>query len=327
MSTYQCPQIGNRQQSLTKNEVRKLSQLYSKGKAAYGSLRNLQKESGIDHNKVKKFLESKAAHTKYQPFRKNFPRLKVIAYRINEIWSLDLAYVDKLAKYNNGIKFLLVAVDVLSRYLRVEPLKTKEARECSIAFSKMIKNRKPEKVWTDKGTEFKGAFADLCKRRAIHLYTTHSETKSALAERNIRSLKNIIYKYLEDKWTWRYIDNLPEFVNTINSRVNRMTKLAPNKVFKKHETLLVSQAAEKSSKFIRRPKLQKGDFVRIAKPDLPFRKGYKQNFTDEVFEIDQVTTVNPPTYKLLDATKQAILGKFYEQELINVGVLTSEDEQ
>ena len=37
---------------------------------------------------------------------------------------MDVAYMDKIANHNNGVKYLLVAVDVLSRYLRVQPLKT-----------------------------------------------------------------------------------------------------------------------------------------------------------------------------------------------------------
>ena len=266
-------------------------------------------------------MQFKQAHTKYSLFKSKFPRLKVIAFRINEIWSLDLAFVDKLSKYNKGIKYLLVAVDVLSRYLRVEPLKTKEAKDCATAFAKMIRTKKPEKVWTDKGTEFKGEFKKYCGKRGIETYTTQSETKSAFAERNIRSLKTIIYKFLEDKWTWKYIDNLPDFVNTINSRVNRVTKLAPNKVFKKHEPFLVSLATEQSNKFLRLPKLKIGDFVRIAKPDLPFRKGYKQSFTDEVFTVEKVNTLNPPTYTLIDAKDEKILGKFYEPELVQVKLL------
>ncbi len=185
----------------------------------------------------------------------------------------------------------------------------------------MIRKKQPEKVWTDKGTEFKGAFKKLCEKRGIATYTTQSETKSAFAERNIRSLKSIIYKYLEDKWTWIYIDKLPDFVNTINSRVNRVTKLAPNKVFKKHEPFFVSLATEQSNKFLRLPKLKIGDFVRIAKPDLPFRKGYKQNFTDEVFTVEKVNTLNPPTYTLIDANDEKILGKFYEPELVQVKLL------
>ena len=53
----------------------------------------------------------------------------------------------------------------------------------------MIKHKQPQKVWVDDGTEFLGAFKTLCNKRGIHLYSTFSEKKSAVAERNIRSLK------------------------------------------------------------------------------------------------------------------------------------------
>ena len=56
-----------------------------------------------------------------------------------------MAYVDKLAKYNKDIKYLLVAVDCMSRYLRVQPLKSKYATTTAEAFNQMIKTEKPEK--------------------------------------------------------------------------------------------------------------------------------------------------------------------------------------
>ena len=123
---------------------------------------------------------------------------------------------------------------------------------------------------------------------------------------------------MEDKWTYSYIDKLQDFVNTINSRTNRVIKLAPNKVTKKDVPRLISLRAEQSLKLVRRPKLYVGDFVRIAKIDIPFRKGYKQSFTDEVFEIFDIPTRNPPTYNLIDADREPIEGKFYEPELIRV---------
>ena len=112
---------------------------------------------------------------------------------------MDVAYLDKIAKHNNEVKYLLVAVDVLSRYLRVQPLKTMYTKDCVEAFNKMIKTKQPKKVWTDKGTEFKGEFKTFCENKKIHLYTTENETKSVFAERYIPSLKNIIYRYLEEK--------------------------------------------------------------------------------------------------------------------------------
>ena len=101
--------------------------------------------------------------------------------------------MDKVAEYNKAFKYLLVAVDVLSRYLRVQPMKGKYATDCVDAFKKMIKTKQPEKVWTDKGKEFKGEFKNFCDKKDIHLYTTENETKSAFAERNIRSLKKTLY--------------------------------------------------------------------------------------------------------------------------------------
>ena len=60
-----------------------------------------------------------------------------------------------------------------------------------------------------------------------------AKKKSVFAERNISYLKTIIHRYLEEKWTYSYIDQLDQFVKTINSRVNRVTKIAPKKFTKK----------------------------------------------------------------------------------------------
>ena len=128
---------------------------------------------------------------------------------------------------------------------------------------------------------------------------------------------------MEEKWTWTYIEDLPQFVNTINSRVNRVTHLASNKVFKKHEPILLSLAINTAKN---KPKYEKGDFVRIAKHDERFRKGYKQNYTDEVFTILKIDTVSPPTYNLIDANNVIIEGKFYEPELVQVNVIVTADE-
>ena len=283
---------------ITSYQVKQLDKLYTKSSAAFESIANLKKTSGFTRSKIVRYLQSKAPYTKYKQIRKGFPRLKAVAFRINEIWSVDVAYMDKVARHNNGVKYLLVAVDVLSRYLRVQPMKALYAKDTVEAFKKMIKKKQPEKVGTDMGSEFKRDFKKFCEKKGIHLYTTENETKSVFAERNIRSLKNIIYKYLEEKWTGTYIKDLPQFVNTKNSCVNRVTQLAPNEVFKKHEPFLVSLAID-TKKY--KTKYKEGDLVRIAKPDEKFRKGYKQNYTNEVFTIFKIATVSPPTYYLIDA--------------------------
>ena len=94
---------------------------------------------------MKQIIHTEPAYPKYRTVHRKTPRLKVVVYDIDKIWSIDLAYVDKLADYNKSIKCLLVAVDCMSRYLRVQPLKTKYATSTAEAFNQMIKTKQPQK--------------------------------------------------------------------------------------------------------------------------------------------------------------------------------------
>ena len=161
--------------------------------------------------------------------------------------------------------------------------------------SKNDSKTKTAKVWTDKGTEFKGAFKNLCDQEGMGTYSTQSEW-------NIRSLKNIIYKHLEHKWTYPYKNKL------INSRGNRLKKLAPNEVTKKH---IINDLLQRKNQqnWSRNPDF-KLESVQIAKLDIPFEKGCKQNLTDEISTIRRIATLNPPTYNLTGADGEIIQGKF-----------------
>ena len=94
--------------SLLKFEEVSLNRLYSRGRAAYGSVRNLSKASGLSKKKVEQFLESKISYTKFGPPIRRFRRLRAFSKYINEIWRMNLAFVDKLASQNIGVKYLLV---------------------------------------------------------------------------------------------------------------------------------------------------------------------------------------------------------------------------
>ena len=59
--------------------------------------------------------------------------------------------------------------------------------------------KRPHKILSDKETEFKGAFQQLCDSVGILTYTLQSETKSAFAERYNQSLEDIVFKNTENK--------------------------------------------------------------------------------------------------------------------------------
>ena len=117
----------------------------------------------------------------------------------DNIWGPDLADMQLLSRYNKGIRFLLCAIDIFSKYAWVVPLKDKKGVSIVAAFQSILKrsNRKPKKIRVDKGSEFYNAFfKKWLQDNDIAMYSTHNEGKSVAAERFIRMLKNKIYKYM-----------------------------------------------------------------------------------------------------------------------------------
>ena len=241
-------------------ERQKLQRLYMQGAAAYGSVRNLAKASRLPVSKARQFLHAKASYTKFTLAAQKFKRMRAFARFRNEIWCMDLAYVDKLAKEKNGVKNLLVRQDLLDRTLNAKGMKTKDSQETVKAFSTMItKMSRPKKIWVDKGTEFAGAFKKFCAAEGIQVYSTMSETKAAFAERTIRPLKNILYRYMED-YGYKYLHKISQFIFTLNSKRNSSIDMRPNTV---KNCDFMSILYSKLFRQFKKPTFKIGDRVRI----------------------------------------------------------------
>ena len=144
--------------------------------------------------------------------------MKAFARFKNEIWCLDLAYVDKLAKDNDDVKYLLFRQDLFDRTVDAKGMNRKDSKETVRAFLTMItKKNRPKKISFDKATVFDREFNKLYKAEGIQVYPTMSETKAAFAERTIRSLESILYRYMEG-YGYKYIHELSQLVTTLNSR-------------------------------------------------------------------------------------------------------------
>ena len=249
-------------------------------------MNNLVKLSGLPRVKVSQFLLSKPPYTKFKNRRRKVPRLQVKARFINDIWCTELPQVDKLS-WNSKTKLLMVSVDVFSRFVRVQPMRNKNAETTRAAFIRMCSDQGnnlkfPKKMWVDRGNEFFGDFRDLCQDVGIHIYHTFSETKACFAERAIRSLKSLIYKYLEERKTDCYLPKLQNFMRTLNTRVNRSTGLPPEKVQNGDFMTIFNKRSMKTNRL---SSLKIGELVRIAEVSTSFSKGYKPQFTDEIFKV------------------------------------------
>ena len=95
----------------------------------------------------------------HKPIIRKFEKRKVHAAFKDNIWGADLADMQLLNKCNKGIRFLLCAIDIFSKCAWVVPLKDKKGVSIIAAFQSILKqsNRKPNKIWVDRGSEFYNA--------------------------------------------------------------------------------------------------------------------------------------------------------------------------
>ena len=208
----------------------------------------------------------------------------------DNIWDVDLADMQLISKYNNGIRYLLCAIDLFSKYAFVIPLKDKKGSTIVNAFQSILNNskRKPNKIWVDQDSEFYNThFKKWVKGNNIEMYSTHNERKSVVAERLIRTLKNKIYKHMATISKTVYFDVLNNIVDECNNTCHKTIKMKPidvkNNPFAKYN----EESNEKD------PKFKVGDHVRISKYKNNFAKGYAPNWSNEIFVVKQIKNTVP----------------------------------
>ena len=275
----------------------------------------------ISRKKIKEWLMKQDTYTLHKPMRRHFKRNRVIVGGIDQQWQMDLADMQSLQKFNDAYRYLLVCIDVFSKYAWDVPLKNKTGPALVEAFKIILASgRKPEKIMTDQGTEFLNRhFRALMKEEDIELYNTYNETKASIVERLIRTLKTRMWRYFTAKKTMRYIDMLPDLIHSYNHSVHRSIKTKPADVTVENEkqvwhTLYDSDDVVKNVKY----KFEIGDQVRISKIKRKFEKGYLPNFSKEIFTISKQIPRDPPVYKLKDYDGEELKGTFYDKELQKV---------
>ena len=116
----------------------------------------------------------------HKPIIKKINKRKVYSQFKDNIWGVDLPDMQSLSRKNKGIKYLLCAVDLYSKYTFVVSLKDKKGISIVNAFDKIIKQskRKPNKIWVHQGSEFyNNNFKKWLLDNNIIMYSTYNEGK------------------------------------------------------------------------------------------------------------------------------------------------------
>ena len=277
---------------------------------------------------IQRWLKDQRSYTLHRPARKHFPRNRIVVDRIDQQWEVDLADLPAIVDQNDGYRYLFCCIDVLSKFAWVIPLKRKTGTALVAGFEDIFASteRRPQTVRADKGGEFVNAkVKTLLTEHGIHFFVSQNEVKAAIVERFQRTLKGYMWRYFSKTETERYIDRLQDFVHAYNHRVHRSIQkrpvdVTPENDLEVYHTLYKKRLDRLTKKRFKgiKYKFKIGDHVRISKYKHVFEKGYKPNWTEEVFTVTQRIARRPPVYRIKDSQETVLDGTFYEEELQKV---------
>ena len=284
------------------------------------------KKTALRH--VEDTLQSVDAYTKHNPYKRRFPRRKTQTWGIDKQWQLDLVEILSLKKYKKGYSYIMVAIDVFSRFAFAEAIKSKQGKDVTEAFKPMIKDRAPLYIQTDKGKEFLNKhFQNLMKKIGITFFTgENSDIKCSLAERFNSTLQGKMWRYFTYYNTYTYIDVMQDMVYSYNHTFHETLRGRPVDLNSNNADCLFYHLYERVSpedlktkeKLEKEVPIKKGQKIRILRTKKTFNRRYKANWTKEIFTVKEPDYIRG--YELEDAMKEPIKGRFYRQQVQKVKV-------
>lgn len=296
------------------NEVGSFSTLH-------GVLKN-PKLKGAKKENVKMELQKIESFVQHTPIKKKFKKRRYMIHGFKELWSMDLAQLDRYARQNSNYKYILGVVEALSKKVFLRPIKKKNAQTVLNAFVDIVKEAGyfPRLISADKGSEFKSVFKKYLDDHNITIYHTYN-LHSVFIERFWRTLKNRLETYFTYTGKKRWLEILPQMAHAYNETKHSSTKFIPNLVNKENELQVLHNLYDKYlAEPAKKSVYKAGDIVKVGRNKLLFEKSSTANFTSENFKISKVVNTNPITYKLVDLNNEAIGGNYYAQELAKVNL-------
>jgi len=273
-----------------------------------------------------KWIEKQKTINEYASYKKK--TYKHQFFLCNSVYSTllcDLMDVQKHAKYNKGVRFVLIICDCLSRYTWAIPLKTKRPSEVTEKFKQLFKreNFKPKvSCAMDYGMEFRGVFATYLKSIGVQPWYSMNPPKISIVERKILDIRRRLAKYCHFNDTKNWLPALEKVIYNLNHTFNRSIQMTPAEVIKdkaNEKKAFLTLYSKKLGKMAPDPEFQVGEKVIISRLRSIFEKSYNQNFTSERFIISKVLPRDGQNlFELTDENKEKIRGKFNKLEIIRV---------
>ena len=166
-----------------------------------------------------------------KPPLRNYPTFKIIFNLIGEILSIDLADFSHYTTSNiKGYRNIFVIIDNFSKYLRAIPLKNKYSQTITKEFSKILSTskRSPVKLKSDRGAEFyDSSFRKFLRSKNIQHYSKFTDEGPLIAEKVIRTIRNLIKEPVFLKRNANWLCELPFVFKLYNNTIHNSVKMSP----------------------------------------------------------------------------------------------------
>ena len=236
-----------------------------------------------------------------KPPRKNYPANKIVYNNIDEIWSIDLTdMIDYKISNNKGFRYIFIIIDDFSKYLWAISLKNIYSQTITNEFSNILttSKRKHLKIESDRGSEFYNSiFQNFLKSQNIHHYSRYTDKGPSIAERVLRTIRNLLKKPVFEKGNADWISELHSGVKKYNNTFHHRIKMKPIDASKKSNQNLVYSNLQDKRKIIN-PKYKLGQLVRTADIKKVFSKGDSTNWSDKLYTITEIIHDTIPSYRL-----------------------------
>ena len=233
--------------------------------------------------------------------KKNYPTNKIIYNHIDEIWSVDLAdMIDYKISNNKGFRYIFIVIDNFSKYLWAIPLKNKYSQTITNEFSNILttSKRKPLKIESDRGSEFYNSiFQNFLKNKYIQHYSRFTDKGPSIAERVIRTVRNLLKKPVFENGNADWISELPSVIRKYNNTIHHSIKMTPIQASKKSNQKLVYNDL-KDDREDRKPRFGLGQLVRTADIKRVFSKGDSTNYSYKLYTITEIIHDTIPSYRI-----------------------------
>ncbi|EGT53479.1 hypothetical protein CAEBREN_14542 [Caenorhabditis brenneri] len=275
-------------------------------------------DPNITRKQVVKYLFANNTYTRHFRRPKKIEHNPWIASGPDSHHMADLAMLPSIKKFNKGYCYILVVVDVFSRYVFARALKNKQCATVSAAYEDILhtSRRIPSRLYTDKGTEFMGkTFRNLVKSLGIvHANPKNTNVKACYAENAIMRIKIKLEKWftLSDGYSW--INELQTVIDGLNATYMTSIGTSPERVTWKNAQKIWNRLY--GTLKTRNASYKVGDTVRILIENTPLSKGTRAKWTREVFKVTKVVEYDIPVYILSDLSGSELDGIWYEEEMI-----------